>query len=32
VDAVLMIFASMAVLELMRQFTAWRRGASPVKL
>jgi 4-amino-4-deoxy-L-arabinose transferase-like glycosyltransferase len=32
VDAVLMVFASMAVLELMRQFTAWRRGVSPVKL
>jgi 4-amino-4-deoxy-L-arabinose transferase-like glycosyltransferase len=32
VDAVLMVFASLAVLELMRQIAAWRRGVSPVKL
>ena len=32
VDAVSMVFASMALLELTKQFSAWRRRLAPIKL
>jgi 4-amino-4-deoxy-L-arabinose transferase-like glycosyltransferase len=32
VDAVLMVFAGLALLELGRQWTTWRRGLSPIKI